>query len=264
LFLEKHRRRQTARSALSRWHAAWTRQFSATTLSRVVRGCLARKRAAYLGEKRAFLRLNVERVAWNLNKHLLSHVLQEWHKAWARDSSHRKLVASPLLKRFQARLLVRSVRAWRERARRQVLGRAAAKKAMKGLRGIAAELNGAMAMGGSRKRKKSKRPAPANGAVYSLEENFDWEKLNPPLVFYSEPLNLLAQFPEFKEHHERCVAKVLALKEQEDALVAEANEVRAAAVATAAIPGTSLKKKKKKKKKPVGSSSKVHPGAGEV
>lgn len=254
LHLEKHHKRQSTRRALAIWYVTWTRHFSATTMARVMRGSIARRRARFLAGKRQYLRANVKEVVWNINKHLLAHVMTEWHTVWVTDSGLRATAARPMLRRFQKRLLVAALWEWRERARKQVLGREAARKAMKGLKGMGATLK-------KKKLVPRSRAPPANGAVYSPQENEAWELLNPPQVYYSEPLNVLARYPEVREHHEQCVSKVLELKAQEDAYVAEANEALAAAAAAAAVGSPSSgKKKKKKKKKTSGRSSKVHPG----
>ena len=178
--LHKHVKKQRGRAALDRWLTVYTAHYAATTISRVGRGRLARKVHSTLASNAAFLEANQARVVWNINAHLLRHVLVSWNKYWRAMFVHRKKASLPMVVRMERRLCKLVLAAWHERSVKQILGRFAARKAMKGLQ-----------TWGSR----------GSGIP------------DAPIIFYSEPLVALASFPHFKKQHEDCVRVVVEEKE---------------------------------------------------
>jgi tetratricopeptide (TPR) repeat protein len=233
--LQEHHLRQRRRDVLAHWHHLFTVHFAATTIARVVRGHAGRVVHRGLVKAKEDMEYRIRRQVRRINKHLLKDVMRAWHTYWFGVSTHRRDVATPMIRRADRRLLTAVVLAWRARARRQVIGRAAAKKAMRGLGKYVAGGGGGGGGGGS--------GSGGSGGTGKLAKKAQ-EALVP--VFYSKPLTALARFPLVRVKHEEAVAQIVEAKVLEKELLAEAANFPAI---DGDGNGKKSKKKKKKKKK---------------
>jgi hypothetical protein len=209
--LAAHAARQAQLATLGRWYRLWSLRFAATTIARTARGYLGRRRAKARAADVLVLRASTARVCGKINGHLLRDCLRGWCRHWRRAAAERVALAAPSLARFQRALKAATVAAWHLRARRQRLGKAAALKAMRGLKRIAAP---------------GRFPRKTAAAVPH---------------YYSAALVALASYPTFRRHHEECVARIVEEKRRMEEIMREAGlgaetprEVAATASASAA------------------------------
>jgi hypothetical protein len=179
--LKEHVERQIVRRTLERWYLTWESHFAATMIERIARGRAARKLARRKQAESEVLTLRTKGVVKKINAHLLRHVIKSWYRYWSTMASKRRGKVRPLSQRISRNMLRDHFIAWRHRARRQVVGRMSAKRAMIGLH------------------KWSKK-----GRKKVLVSNTD----ELP-KFYSNSLNSLANFPLVKEVHESSVKYIV-------------------------------------------------------
>ena len=223
--LHEYHLRQRRRSVLVHWHHLFTVHFAATMISRVVRGHKARLTHRELVKIKEEMEYRIRRQIRRINKHLLKNIIATWHKYWFKVSTHRTNIATPMIIRSDRRLLAAVTLSWRNRAHRQIIGKAAAKKAMRGLGNYISASECEENVNSKGRSKKLLKKAK--------------EALVP--VFYSKSLTALARFPLVKQQHEEAVARIIEARDLEAEYMAD----------TSRLP----KIKKKKKKKKEGSNS---------
>lgn len=179
--LKTHIERQTLRRILEKWYLTWEFHYAATIIERIARGRAARRSTIRKYHESQVLKERTKIVMGKLNKHVLRHVLRSWNIYWKTMAAKRRTQVRPLAKKIAKKVIKENFYAWRHRARRQKVGRIAAKRAMIGLHKWSIE-----------GRKK---------VLVSNTEDIP--------KFYSGSLNALANFPLVKEVHQVSVNYII-------------------------------------------------------
>mmetsp|Transcript_16918 Transcript_16918/g.21952 ORF Transcript_16918/g.21952 Transcript_16918/m.21952 type:complete len:337 (+) Transcript_16918:1090-2100(+) len=190
--LKEHVERQRWRSTLEFWYNTWERHYAATLIQRIARGRAARILAIRKLQENGVLLFKTKKVVKKINAHLLRHVVRSWNRYWFQMATKRRTQVKPLARRISGKLMKAVFQAWHHRARRQVMGRVSAKRAMVGLK----------TWTGRGRRRKTVRS----------------EEIP---IFYSNSLNSLARIPLDRASHETSVKHVIAEKIRTAELLAE-------------------------------------------
>jgi len=275
--LADHRRDLQRANVLDVWWQVWSRHYAATEIARCAKGAAARRQSARLLAEAKDLRLRTKAVVWAINSHLMRDVIQGWHVEWVRAAQERKVMSAHFKRKLELQVLRAFVREWAKRARMQVFGRTAAKRAMRGFRKLAmhsaqiapADVDGDEdeEVGDSAAGKDAQQEG--GGGVGGGEGNSGANKaalaLDKTQRFYAAPLVVLSGVSDRQQRRaqEVLVRRALEAKAR-DAAVAAEQEAAFAAVRKEQEEAKADRKAVRKKAKPgSGSPQKVAPSPGE-
>ena len=101
------------RFALELWHRAFRHSSAATMIQKMMRGALARTRVQKLRLELAEHERKIKLMVRKMSRSLMTHHLQNWNARVKKLNAQRSMVAGPMIRRAQQRVLARTVALWR-------------------------------------------------------------------------------------------------------------------------------------------------------